>query len=244
MTATNIQFDRISNDATSVCLAAVAEAVECAHVLETCLPKRTTQCVIFYPPSLTKLETVLVTGNVGLDMEYGHDIAYQGIFSASSLYENPPMFFSADSQDFGGIEIADKVQVWMHTAAQVSTGGRKQVLENGPDVCDSERDSENEDHGENLSGMHTADIPVDSKGCRIDAQCKLSAEQASALRSQATQSSMPTTQASAAGSSEPTTHSLSKGKPVSVGDDQAVIIIIHLLGLAPAGYLAAPDNGP
>jgi hypothetical protein len=26
--------------------------------------------------------------------------------------------------------------------------------------------------------------------------------------------------------------------------DGQVIIIIHLLGLAPAGYLAAPDNGP
>jgi hypothetical protein len=24
----------------------------------------------------------------------------------------------------------------------------------------------------------------------------------------------------------------------------SIIIIIHLLGLAPAGYLAAPDNGP
>jgi hypothetical protein len=26
--------------------------------------------------------------------------------------------------------------------------------------------------------------------------------------------------------------------------DHTIIIIIHLLGLAPAGYLAAPDNGP
>jgi hypothetical protein len=25
---------------------------------------------------------------------------------------------------------------------------------------------------------------------------------------------------------------------------QVLIIIIHLLGLAPAGYLTAPDNGP
>jgi hypothetical protein len=30
-----------------------------------------------------------------------------------------------------------------------------------------------------------------------------------------------------------------KGNPV-----KHVIIIIHLLGLAPAGYLAAPDSGP
>jgi hypothetical protein len=31
---------------------------------------------------------------------------------------------------------------------------------------------------------------------------------------------------------------------LKVGISQPIIIIIHLLGLAPAGYLAAPDNGP
>jgi hypothetical protein len=31
---------------------------------------------------------------------------------------------------------------------------------------------------------------------------------------------------------------------VSFGKEEMKIIIIHLLGLAPAGYLAAPDNGP
>jgi hypothetical protein len=57
---------------------------------------------------------------------------------------------SSDSQDFGGLDIADKVQVWMHTAAQVSIGGRKQVLENGADACDSESDS----HGCTLMDVH------------------------------------------------------------------------------------------
>jgi hypothetical protein len=28
------------------------------------------------------------------------------------------------------------------------------------------------------------------------------------------------------------------------GSEIIIIIIIHLLGLAPAGYLTAPDNGP
>jgi hypothetical protein len=95
----------------------------------------------------------------------------------------------------------------MHTAAQVSTGGRKHVLENGPDVCDSESDSENEDHGEVLSGMYTKDIPLDSNGCPIDARHKLSAEQASALRAQAAQLLRPTTQASTASSFKLTTRS-------------------------------------
>jgi hypothetical protein len=201
----------MSNDATLVCLVGVVEAVEWAHVLENNLPKRTTQRVTIYPPALSKLKTVLTSGNPGLDSQDGHDITYQRILSACSMYESQPIFFSADSQDFGGLDIADKVQVWMHTAAQVSTGDRRQVLENGPDVCDSESDSENEDHGEVLSGMYTANIPVDSKGQPIDARYKLSADQASAMRAQAAQSSKPTTQASAAGSSELTTHSPPRG---------------------------------
>jgi hypothetical protein len=134
---------------------------------------------------------------------------------ACSLYENPPVFFSADSQDFGGLDIADKIQLWMHRAAQVSTGGLRQVLENGQDVCNSESDSENEDHGEVLSGMYAPDIPLDSNGNPIDARHKLSEAQANALRAQAAQSSRPTTQASDAGLSEPTIHSLPKGKLAS-----------------------------
>jgi hypothetical protein len=208
MTATNIQLDGMPNLATSVCLAGVAEAVQWAHILETCLPKRTSQRVVIYPPSLTKLKTVLATWNAGLGMEDGHDIAYERILSACSLYENPPVFFSANSSDFGGLDIADKVRLWMHTAAQVSTGGRRQVLENGPDVYDSENDSENEDHGEVLSVMYTPDIP-------LDARHKLSEAQANALRAQAAQSLRPTIQAPAAGSSEPTTHSPSKRKLAS-----------------------------
>jgi hypothetical protein len=99
----------------------------------------------------------------------------------------------------------------MHTAGQISIGGRKQVLENGADVCDSESDSENEDHGEVLSGMYTKDIPLNSKGQPIDARHKLSTEQASTLRAQAahleTVTKGSTTQALAAGSYEPTIHS-------------------------------------
>jgi hypothetical protein len=41
-------------------------------------------------------------------------------------------------------------------------------------------------------------------------------------------------------------HFISSGLLLSSSDWAAlpIIIIIHLLGLAPAGYLAAPDNGP
>jgi hypothetical protein len=161
MTATNIKLDGMSNDATSVTLAVVAEAVEWAHVLETGLPKRTGQRIVIYPPSLLKLDAVLESLDAGSDTKDGHDIAYQRIFSACAKYERPPAFFPVDSQDFGGLDISEKIPFWMHTAAQVSTGGRRQVLENGPDVCDSESDSENEDHGEVLSWMYTVNIPLE-----------------------------------------------------------------------------------
>jgi hypothetical protein len=81
----------------------------------------------------------------------------------------------------------------MHTAAQVSIGGRKQVLENGADVCNSGSDSENEDHGETLKGAYTSDIPLDSNGNPISASHKLSQAQADALRAKAARPPRPLT---------------------------------------------------
>jgi hypothetical protein len=196
MTATNLPFEGMSNDAESATLAGVALAVEWADVLKDGLPKRTTQRVVIYQPSLTKLETVLVTGNVGLNMEDGHDIAYERIFAAAQKFERLPVFFSSDSEDFGGLEIRDKVPLWMHTAAQISTGGRRQVLEDGPDVCNSESDSDNEDHGEKLTGMYIG-VPLDSEGRPLDASYKLTSEQAAAQRARYAQASASTPPASA-----------------------------------------------
>jgi hypothetical protein len=209
MTATNVQFDSMKNDATSLTLAAVAEAVEVAHVLETCQAKRTRQRIVIYPSSLSKLETVLVTGNVGLDTEDGNDIAYQPILSACDTFANPPKFFPDDSQDFSGFDIADKVPLWMHTAAQVSIGGRKQVREDGKDVWDSESDSENEAQGEELANMCTSEIPLGKDGRPVGKRYKLSPEQVNAMRADAArrteESKGSTAQSSAAGFCEPTT---------------------------------------
>jgi hypothetical protein len=57
-----------------------------------------------------------------------------------------------DSQEFGGLDIAASVPLWMHTSAQVSVGGRKQVLEDRGDLCNSESDSDHEDRGDELTG--------------------------------------------------------------------------------------------
>jgi hypothetical protein len=133
---------------------------------------------------LERIETILVTGNIGLDIEDGHDIAYQRILSACALYENPPRFFSSDSTDFGGLDIADKVLVWMNRCWKM---GMMQVLEDGNDAGNSESDSENEDHGEVLTGMYTPEIKLGDDGRPVNSGLyRLSADQASALRARAT----------------------------------------------------------
>jgi hypothetical protein len=88
--------------------------------------------------------------------------------------------------------------------------GRKQVPEDGRDVCDTESDSENEEHGEELTGCYV-DIPVDEHGNPLSAAYKLSSEQAAALRWSASTSSVfsgATIEASAADPGMSTTHSL------------------------------------
>jgi hypothetical protein len=55
--------------------------------------------------------------------------------------------------------MAEKVPTWMNTAAQVATGNRKMVLEDGPDVMNSdEDDAPKEEHGEVLTGMYTSEM--------------------------------------------------------------------------------------
>jgi hypothetical protein len=182
ITATNLIFLGMPNDANSTALVAIAEAVEWKHAFEPSSEKRQRQCVVIYPPTSDKLEEVLATGDSNRDPEAGHDMACQRIFEACASFEQLPRFYSSSSPELLASEVGSKVAEWMHTAKQVSVGGRKQVLEDGNDVCDSESDSENEDHGEVLSGMYTSKIPVDKEGNPLSAAYKLSPEQVAAQR--------------------------------------------------------------
>jgi hypothetical protein len=146
--ATNIQLDGMSNDAVSVTLAAVGEALEWTHTLEEGLAKRPTQRVVFYPPSLPDLAAVLESGNPELDTENDHNLAYWKILNACSKFELPPQFYRSDQVDCLESEIAAKVPGWMHSA--------EQVLEDGNDVCNSESDSDNEDHGSEIKDAYQA----------------------------------------------------------------------------------------
>jgi hypothetical protein len=56
--------------------------------------------------------------------------------------------------------LSEKVSIWMQEAEQIAVAGYKRVLENGPEKCSSESDSENSDHGEawEYSEMYTPDM--------------------------------------------------------------------------------------
>jgi hypothetical protein len=52
--------------------------------------------------------------------------------------------------------MSEKVPGWMNTAAKVATGNRRRVLENGPDVMNSdEEDAIKAEQGDALEGMYT-----------------------------------------------------------------------------------------
>jgi hypothetical protein len=97
-------------------------------------------------------------------------------------FESRPRFYRSDSSELGALGIGEKVSSWMYSAKQVSICGRRQVLEDGADVCNSKIDSENEDHGEVLTGMYTSKIPVDQEGNPLTGAYKLTPEQAAVLR--------------------------------------------------------------
>jgi hypothetical protein len=52
------------------------------------------------------------------------------------------------------------VTEWIQDAKRVAVSCHRQVLEDGPDVCDSESDSENSDHGEmsTYTDMYTSEM--------------------------------------------------------------------------------------
>jgi hypothetical protein len=67
----------------------------------------------------------------------------------------------------------------MITAARIATGSRKRVLEDGPDVMNSDdEDSKKEEHGDKLTNMY-------ANGCPSLDQARMTEQQAQALRAQA-----------------------------------------------------------
>jgi hypothetical protein len=103
MTATNYPLEGMDGGKESVALSAIVEAVTWRHALEiTSDPKyqQRWQRIIVCPKFLTKFETVLTKGNVGFDMEGGHDVAYEKIIGECRCYREDcrPLFLPKDGE--------------------------------------------------------------------------------------------------------------------------------------------------
>jgi hypothetical protein len=133
--------------------------------------------VIICPKELTQLDQVLSTGDPNIDSEDGHPIAYTSILQAAQSYEKKPLFLREDHEQITSDPIKSvEVSKWMNTAAKVATGSRRRVLENGPDVMNSEdEDAVKDDHGDELTGVY-------APRCASLDQARLTAEQAAAQR--------------------------------------------------------------
>jgi hypothetical protein len=110
--------------------------------------------VVIYPKDLPQLDAVLSLGDPSIDSEDGHPAAYAAILQAAQSCERPPLFLREDSEQITKDPImAEKVPGWMNTVAQVATGNRRRVLEDGPDKMNSdEEDAIKEEHGDELTG--------------------------------------------------------------------------------------------
>jgi hypothetical protein len=108
---------------------------------------------------MTQWEQVLSTGDPNIDSANGHPIAYAGILQAAQSDENRPIFLKEDSVIVTSSDNADKVPLWMNIAAQVATGNRKMVLEDGPDKMNSDDSDALEDvKPDEEKGMYTPEM--------------------------------------------------------------------------------------
>jgi hypothetical protein len=159
---------------------------------------------VIYPKEISQLETVLSTGDPNIDPEDGHPIAYTKLLQASQSFEHPPIFLKEDSEQITQDPVmAEKVPVWMTTAAQVATGNRKMVLEDGPDVMNSDDDDAlEEEHGDKLTGVYTPGMdPKKGPVVLTQEQAAFQRAAAQALKAQA-QKVPPRSQSPIGGSSD------------------------------------------
>jgi hypothetical protein len=135
-------------------------------------------------------QTVMTSGNVGLDMSGGHDIAYAKIMEECSGWcaDCRPIFVREGSEAIGNWPVlAEKVSIWMEDAKLIAVGGYKQVLEDGQDRGSSDSDSEHGDHGDEMSNesMYTPEMLGPDGTPKNGGPQRLSSTQALALRAAA-----------------------------------------------------------
>jgi hypothetical protein len=147
----------------SAILAAAVEAVEWKHPIEPVSEdgKRVSSRPIIYPADMPQLEEAMngFSQNPS-DLEDGSQKTFSKILEKCEEYETSPRFFREDSEEIrSNPELAASVTLWMNIAAQISTGSRDMVLDNGPDVMNSsDEESPTEEHGEELKGVYVGGI--------------------------------------------------------------------------------------
>jgi hypothetical protein len=94
------------------------------------------------------------------------------------------MFFSSDQEELERQIDTEKLDEWMTTASQIAIGSRKQVPQNGPDVMNSERDSDNEQHGDEILDGYIG-IKTDAHGNPIGKKHHMETSQADQMRREA-----------------------------------------------------------
>jgi hypothetical protein len=144
--------------------------------------------VVIYPKDLTGLAQVLTSRNVIVpdDLE-DHSELYSAMLDESDQFECPPLFMREDCDQLASHPVYSlDAPKWMTTAARVATGNRRRVLEDGPDVMNSDdEDSKKDEHGEELKGMY-------AQGCSSLEQARISEQQAQMQRAMASvQNSSP-----------------------------------------------------
>jgi hypothetical protein len=152
--------------------------------------------VVIYPKELSQLEAVSSSGDPNVDSEDGNLIAYSAVLQAAQSYERPPLFLREDHDSIISDPIkAKKVPGWMNAAAKVATGNRRRVLEDGPDVMNSDdEDALKEEHGDELQGMYTTGMDLEKGPVKLT-QAQVAVEQAAAK-------TIPSSQTPVSGSSD------------------------------------------
>jgi hypothetical protein len=198
MTAYNRVLEGMANSRESAVISATADAATWKHALESEEGPRKGQRVVIYPKDLPQLDAVLSTGDPNIDSEDGHPIAYTAILQAAQSHERPSLFLREDSEQITRDPVmSEKVPGWMNTAAQVATGNRRRVLEDAPDKMNAdEEDAAKEEHGDELTGMYTPGVTLESAKMT---QAQVAAQKAAA---QAQKKIPPDSQSPVGGSSD------------------------------------------
>jgi hypothetical protein len=149
-----------------VALSGIVYVLTWRHALETSQDPnylRPGQRMVIYAKFLDKLDAILLSGDTGPDPEQCRWPAYNAIFrqASTSPDDRRPILLSEDDPRLSQRSIsAGQAMEWMEDSKLMAIANYRQVLEDGPDICDDEPLAEYSDHGDELEGMYTSGTHV------------------------------------------------------------------------------------